>query len=128
MRELAAAPARVLRIAEGLGLDAPPLGQIAADLSRVWSLRSGSLHRFAIPFGNRVTLTTRDGARFAAERATGRGAPDAPDDRVLAIARERFLASATPRLGGWKAQRAFEAIVDPPREQTVASLLERLAV
>jgi len=128
MRELAGAPVLLRRIAEGLGLEAPPLGQLAADLSRAWSLRSGSLHRLALPFGNRVTLTTNDGARYAAERMIGRGAPDASDDRVLAIARERFLAAASPHLGGWRAQRAFEAIVDPPARQTAATLLERLEV
>jgi hypothetical protein len=129
MRELANAPAIVLRIADELGLEPPPLGQIASDLTRALSSRGGStgVIRLAIPFANRVTLTTTDGARYAADRAVARGAPDASDDRVLSIARERFIAAAEKRIGVWRAQRAFESIVDPPARQTVPSFLERLA-
>ncbi len=126
-RELAST---LVRVASGLGLDPPPLGQIAADVTRMMSLGRAPMgvSRLAIPFGNRVSLTTTDGARFAADRAVPRGAPDASDDRVLAIARERFIAAASPSLGGWRAQRVFESIVDPPARQTVGSFLERLTV
>lgn len=127
LRELASAPTVLIRIAEGLGLEAPPIGQIASDLSRVMSLRGGAgTTGLAIPFGNRVTLETNNGERYAADRATGRGCPGAPDERVLAIARERFIKAAEKRLGAWRAQRAFEAIADPSPRQTVASFLERL--
>ncbi len=128
LRELANAPAVLLRVGEGLGLEVPPLGQIASDLTRAMSLRGGSgTAGLAIPFGNRVTLDTNNGERYAADRATGRGSPSASDARVLAIARERFIAAAEKRLGAWRAQRAFEAIVDPSSRQTVASFVERLA-
>jgi hypothetical protein len=112
-RELATA---LVRAGEGLGLDVPPMTQIASDLMRIVALRSRGFDPKPVTLGARAHLTTRDGHRFSADRSE----PEPPSsDRTLSMARAQLIGAAGSRRG----QRIYDAIVAPRPGMKIRELL-----